>query len=297
MVRCQDLDEEALLDPNEAADAFAEGRRCVAALSYAWLTPGHPDPTAVNVQHLCAFLRGDTGANFVGLFWDFGSLPQKDDAGARTQPEALRFARGLRLMAILYASAQGSAVLRLTNVPERPPGHAGVWNDTPYLRRGWCVFESFCAMIQAGLENELEEDDDADGAPSDGAPRDGAPRDGVPRDGAPPPSLGRPSSGCDEAALGSLQRAAGARCASRSTRTSSTPSLFSKLSLGHFRLSSLSLPLAAALSPLTSLGAARSSESARSSASRDAHRSTDATSGALPAKLIDVLTGEVRRAR
>jgi hypothetical protein len=75
------------------------------------------------------------------------SLPQKDANGQRTDEEANTFGKGLAMMAALYASAEGTCVLRLTNVPATPEGAEPPYNSTPIDGRGWCCFELFVTMI------------------------------------------------------------------------------------------------------------------------------------------------------
>ena len=61
---------------------------------------------------------------------------QKDANGERTADEKAMFKRGLEVMASLYASLSGTAVLQQRHVPACPPGQEGVWNGTPYDERG-----------------------------------------------------------------------------------------------------------------------------------------------------------------
>ena len=150
--RCQELPDDAALSPEEAVEMFASNNRRVATLSYGWLTPQHPDPFGTRIAILIAFLNSEEGRNYDGLFLDFCSMPQKP----RTEDEEDRMRKGLKLMANLYASALGSSVIRLSLIPPRPDAHDeqqhGEYNETAYSSRGWCVFETHCAMIVVGLE-------------------------------------------------------------------------------------------------------------------------------------------------
>ena len=47
-----------------------------------------------------------------GVFLDYGSLPQKDAAGKRTEAEAATFAAGLSVMGFCYASITGTCVVQ-----------------------------------------------------------------------------------------------------------------------------------------------------------------------------------------
>ena len=49
-----------------------------------------------------------------------------------------------------YASAHGTAVIRLTYMP--PPQPSVAYNVRPIDERGWCVFEMYVAMIVVGTE-------------------------------------------------------------------------------------------------------------------------------------------------
>ena len=54
----RDHEREAFLDPSEAAELFLSNQRRVAALSYGWLTPRHPDPKGFTARAVLRFLRG-----------------------------------------------------------------------------------------------------------------------------------------------------------------------------------------------------------------------------------------------
>ena len=55
-------------------------------------------------------------------------------------------------MAGLYASARGTSVLRLSDIPESLDDTE--YNTTPYEKRGWPKLESYAAMIMVGTEAE-----------------------------------------------------------------------------------------------------------------------------------------------
>ena len=44
-------------------------------------------------------------------------------------------------MADVYASAVGTTVLQIKEVPKRPIKFQGEYNARPYNERGWCTFE------------------------------------------------------------------------------------------------------------------------------------------------------------
>ena len=68
-----------------------------------------------------------------GVFYDFGSLPQKDADGKRSPAEAEAFSVALQTMGSWYAH-QDATTFSMTRLP---PG----WDATPYGERGWCTFE------------------------------------------------------------------------------------------------------------------------------------------------------------
>ena len=94
--RGQDLPEEAFVPREEARILFEARDRCVAALSYGWLHPLYSDPHGVNTALVIGFLRSERGSHVRAMFWDFASLPQKDERGERTAEDAAIFAKGLR---------------------------------------------------------------------------------------------------------------------------------------------------------------------------------------------------------
>jgi hypothetical protein len=167
--RRQLLPEDAFVPCDKAKQLFEADDRSVGVLSYGWLTPLHSDPHGFNAALVIAFLRSDAGKRIHALFWDFASCPQKDDNGERSNDDDARFKRGLksaataplnhslmqptspltphrhtcdRLMSALYASAGGTCVCVLRNIPTppHPPLH---YNQKPYFARGWCTFEYY----------------------------------------------------------------------------------------------------------------------------------------------------------
>jgi len=149
--RRQDLHESALLPPQAAALLFLRQTRQVCVLSYGWLTALHCDPHGLHARRVIDFLTSTEGACFEALFWDFGSLMQKPPDGApRGADEERMFQSALKVMAGLYASAHGTSVFKLSEVPEAPAGV--VYNSTPYSARGWPKLECYSAMIMVGVE-------------------------------------------------------------------------------------------------------------------------------------------------
>ena len=86
-----------------------------------WLTAAHPDPHGCTLAAVRAYLRTAPRASACGLFWDWGSLPQKP----RTGLEAACFREVLAVMLLLYASMSGTAVLQKKAIPPRPAAYDG----------------------------------------------------------------------------------------------------------------------------------------------------------------------------
>ena len=90
--------------------------RAIAALTYGWVTPDHPDETDEYLANMRRFLNHPLGAHIGGCFWDYGSLPQKP----RSAEEAKGFNVALGCMGDVYASAMGTTVVRHKTIPKRP---------------------------------------------------------------------------------------------------------------------------------------------------------------------------------
>ena len=128
------------LPASTAAKDLQRGTRRVLVLSYGWLSPSGPDPRGHRIGKLLAFLR-KAAATFdpqiaeLGIFWDYASLPQKP----RSEVEECMFKTALDVMGDLYASALGTSVLQLQEVPPQPANWLGsdTWNARPYFERGW----------------------------------------------------------------------------------------------------------------------------------------------------------------
>ena len=107
------------LKPDEAVALLRSNNRAIAALTYGWVTPDHPDETDEYLAAMRRFLNHPLGAHIGGCFWDFGSLPQKP----RSAEEAKGFNVALGCMGDVYASAMGTTVVRHKTIPKRPEGH------------------------------------------------------------------------------------------------------------------------------------------------------------------------------
>ena len=112
-----------LLSPEEAVSLVRQGDRSVGVLSYAWLSPGDPDPAGRRLEVLRRSLA--KLPNIAALFWDYASLYQHPPGGLRTKDEDASFEEGIKIMGDLYASAIGTTVLQLKEIPPRPSSFDG----------------------------------------------------------------------------------------------------------------------------------------------------------------------------
>jgi len=129
-----------LMQPDEAVDSIRRGDRSIAALTYGWAMGGNPDPTGERVAILQRALA--ELPYIVGLFWDYPSLFQHP----RDATQVAIFKRAIKIMADLYASAIGTTVLQLKEIPLRPKEYDGVI----------CLFEMAKGADEAAVRMALE---------------------------------------------------------------------------------------------------------------------------------------------
>ena len=123
-----------LLNASEAVALIKRGDRSVGAMTYGWLTPDDPDPLGERIEVL---RDAHTQLPHIkAFFWDFASLPQKP----RSPEEEELFQKALSVMGDMYASAIGTIVLQLKEIPDAP-AHLPRYNSRAYDDRGWCCFE------------------------------------------------------------------------------------------------------------------------------------------------------------
>ena len=120
MLEASDPSQQPFLSTDEAAAALSAGDRRIAVLSYGWLTQPHPDPYGRTVAAVRTHLERQPA--LVGLFWDYGSLPQKP----RTAADNVNFKAALTIMCDAYASIIGTCVLQLKEIPPRPAELDGI---------------------------------------------------------------------------------------------------------------------------------------------------------------------------
>ena len=108
-----------LMRPEEAAALVRKGTRSAGSVSHGWLMPGHPDPVCTRVKLLRRELRNRPYIE--ATFFDYASLYQ----GQRNEVQQAAFSRALQVMGDLYASAIGTTVLQIKEIPKRPKEYDG----------------------------------------------------------------------------------------------------------------------------------------------------------------------------
>lgn len=145
----------------------------IVALSYGWITPGHPDPNCFTLDRLAPFLKkyiayrnandyyvepvienGKTtspGKTFkeaektvrVAVFIDFCSLyQQKSKEIPREEPKQTLFVNAMKIINVWYAH-QCTHTWAMSTLP----AEEGV---NPYNLRGWCNFEQLVSAFSQG---------------------------------------------------------------------------------------------------------------------------------------------------
>ena len=137
--RRQELEEEAFLSGEDAVALIRRATRAVGALTYGWLSPDDPDPTCSRLRILQEALNDKPYIE--ALFMDQLSLPQPP----RSDAQEASFQRALMVMADLYASAVGTTVLQLKEIPARPVEFDG-WLRLGCVNYGMTA-EAVCAAL------------------------------------------------------------------------------------------------------------------------------------------------------
>ena len=112
--------ESPLFRGHEAVALIRNGKREVGVLSYGWLLPWEADPTGERLVILRRALRAHPYIK--ALFIDQATLYQPP----RTEEQDAKFNRALGVMGDLYASAVGTTVLQLKEIPPRPSDYDGI---------------------------------------------------------------------------------------------------------------------------------------------------------------------------
>ena len=112
-------DNTPFLSAKEAVRLVRRGDRSAGALSHGWLCPSECDPHGARVAVVQRALQ--EAPRIKGLFWDQASLPQ----APRSADEAELYQTAIGVMCDLYASAIGTTVLQLSEIPPRPTEYDG----------------------------------------------------------------------------------------------------------------------------------------------------------------------------
>ena len=187
LMRRQELPEEAFISVKELQRLYGTGNRDgvlpIIAISFCWLTPAHPDPAGEQLAIVAAALEcereqyaranGDfLGFQEMGVFWDWGSIHQKDPTlfnqqetpeakpeaereafieeltakkkfyggaeyeASRTSEEKKSFSFALHETMDLWYAHQGTSVYLLTELPEGCATRKVGYSDS-----GWTTYE------------------------------------------------------------------------------------------------------------------------------------------------------------
>ena len=152
--RRQEMPEDAYITVNELKEMYGEGNSDnvlpIIAISYCWLTPGHPDPDGSQLATVAAALQRDKqafedfGFPEMGVFWDWLSLYQRDDSlwksafykpdeklkqaqllakqryyNSRTEAESLSIQRALTETMDLWYAHLGTTTYMVVDLPPR----------------------------------------------------------------------------------------------------------------------------------------------------------------------------------
>jgi len=137
--------ESPLLSPAEAMSLVARGDRSVGSLTYGWPSAGHPDPEGVRLREVRRVLAAKK--HIAAIFWDYASLHQHPPNGKRSDEEGALFGLALKAMGGVYASAVGTTVLQIKEIPRRPQGFDGAL----------CLFGLAADADEASIRKGLEE--------------------------------------------------------------------------------------------------------------------------------------------
>ena len=160
--RRQELPDEAFLSVDELINATAAGDLHLAAASYPWMQPDHPDPKGWTLALLGgvleAYITDGLGDHVWGLFWDFASLHQHPKDGQRTDAENALFKQGLGGLATIYGH-QYTTVLRVSRAPDDYPSAYNLpdgANVAAYPERGWCFTETSWSQLTKSSHLSLD---------------------------------------------------------------------------------------------------------------------------------------------
>ena len=134
-----------LLSNEEAKELLRRGQRGIGVLSHAWLSAGDPDPAGERMELLRSALL--QRPYLEACFFDYASLYQHPPGGGmRTDEEQASFEKAIGVMGDLYASAIGTTILQIKEIPERPADFHGAL----------CLFTLAEGVDESKIRAELE---------------------------------------------------------------------------------------------------------------------------------------------
>lgn len=134
----------------------------VLVMSYPWLDRDHPDRAGELLRRVAFVLKAfasscdSSPGSKVGVFWDYGSLPQRsrscpEGRDDRTPAERARFKRALNNIGLWYSHPKTFVLLVSRPLPE-----GGYTNSAPYGARGWCFTERHMSSMVKGTGLQLD---------------------------------------------------------------------------------------------------------------------------------------------
>ena len=119
-----------LLTPKEAVYLIRSGRRPVGLMSRPWLSSQHPDPKGWQLQLFCGALKDRQILKVSSSTLHRVSKSQEQRRGGHLSPSTVGDRR-------LFASAIGTTVPEMKEIPPRPAEFDLLYDDRPYDERGW----------------------------------------------------------------------------------------------------------------------------------------------------------------
>lgn len=147
--RRQDLPPEAIWSPDGQKSEVE-----IAAVSYCWQTPEHPDPEGGQFRHLAQVIERYVCSRHcdIAVFIDWCSLYQLP----RTPEEHASFMKSLRHVSVWYAHRQTWKWIFTARPPAGPSPAGGGGKCRSYEERGWPTFEWAASQLAGVPERVLD---------------------------------------------------------------------------------------------------------------------------------------------
>ena len=105
------------LKPDEAVALLRSNTRAIAALTYGWVTPDHPDETDEYLAATAPLPKPPARRAYSEAVFGISALPQKP----RSDEDQKTFDGAIKVMNSVYASAMGTMVVRHKTIPRHRP--------------------------------------------------------------------------------------------------------------------------------------------------------------------------------